>query len=262
MTLALTSVAGLALFLWPFTGLGLPSETPALAVAGGAILALLLVEAAQRRLDSRRLALLVSISTIDAGLRAALVTGIGGFSPTFLGVLCGGYALGPSFGFACGGLSLLVSAVVTGGVGPWLPYQMLAAGWVGAAAGLAGRSRRRARPGRADLVILAAVGAVCGLGFGVLMDVWNWTFFRAAPQLGWSPGLAPATAALHFLRYYLATSLAYDSLRAAGNILMVAAVGLPVLVGLRRVAARFSVTLEAGTATAGAAGSSGSRPEG
>ncbi|HVA21971.1 MAG TPA: ECF transporter S component [Candidatus Micrarchaeia archaeon] len=245
MTLLLVSLAGLGLFLWPFTGLGLPASTPALALAVGTTLVLLLVEVGQRRLDSRRLALLVTISTIDAAMRAAVVTGIGGFSPTFFGILCGGYVLGPSFGFACGTLSLLVSAVVTGGVGPWLPYQMLAAGWVGAGAGLAGLARRHGRPGRPDLILLGAVGAVSGLAFGALLDVWDWTFFRAAPQLGWSPGLAPMVAATHFLRFYLATSLAYDSLRAVGNALMVAAFGLPVLCGLRRVAARFTVVLEA-----------------
>ncbi len=208
MILVAVSVLGLGLFLWPFTGLGLPPATPALALVAAATLALLLVEAGQRRMDSRRLALLVTLSAVDAGMRAALVTGIGGFSPTFFGILCGGYVLGPSFGFSCGSASLLVSAVVTGGVGPWLPYQMLAAGWVGVAAGLAGRARRGARPTRWDLLWLGATGAACGIAFGACMDVWNWTFFRAAPQLGWSPGMAPLIALAHFARYYLATSLA------------------------------------------------------
>ncbi|HUY96543.1 MAG TPA: ECF transporter S component [Verrucomicrobiae bacterium] len=244
MILVAISLLGLGLFLWPFTGLGLPPATPALAVVAGATLVLLLVEAGQRRMDSRQLSLLVALSAVDAGMRAALVTGIGGFSPTFFGILCGGYVLGPSFGFSCGAGSLLVSAVVTGGVGPWLPYQMLAAGWVGVAAGLAGLVRRRRAPGRWDLAALGVVGAACGIGFGICMDVWNWTFFRASPQLGWSPGLAPAVAAAHFVRYYLATSLVYDSLRALGNLAMVAAFGLPVLVGLRRVAVRFTLVLE------------------
>jgi energy-coupling factor transport system substrate-specific component len=68
-------------------------------------------------------------------------------------------AFGPSYGFLTGAFSLLVSAVATGGVGPWVPYQMLAAGWVGAAAGLAGLWRA-GRAGRAELMALAVVGAL------------------------------------------------------------------------------------------------------
>jgi len=35
-------------------------------------------------------------------------------------------------------MSMLVSALAGGGVGPWVPYQIFAVGWVGVAAGLAG----------------------------------------------------------------------------------------------------------------------------
>ena len=38
--------------------------------------------------------------------------------------------------FLLGVLTLLVSAILTGGVGPWLPYQMFTAGWVGLSAPL------------------------------------------------------------------------------------------------------------------------------
>ncbi len=31
--------------------------------------------------------------------------------------------------------TIVVSALITGGVGPWLPYQMLVTGWVGMSAG-------------------------------------------------------------------------------------------------------------------------------
>ena len=37
-------------------------------------------------------------------------------------------ALGPGFGFALGATTLMSSALITGGVGPWLPFQMIAAG--------------------------------------------------------------------------------------------------------------------------------------
>jgi len=38
---------------------------------------------------------------------------------------------GPSFGFLLGALSMFLSALITGGFGPWLAYQSFAAGWIG-----------------------------------------------------------------------------------------------------------------------------------
>ncbi|MGH7692385.1 MAG: ECF transporter S component, partial [Candidatus Dormibacteria bacterium] len=102
MILVLISLVGVGLFLWPFSGLGLPAATPALAIGLGAVLGLLAIEVGARRMDARQLALLAALSAVDAGLRAALVTGVGGFSPIFILVLCGGYALGPRFGFLLG----------------------------------------------------------------------------------------------------------------------------------------------------------------
>lgn len=239
MILLLISALGVGLFLWPFSGLGLPAATSALAIGLAAAAGLLCLELGTRRMDSRQLALLAALSAADAGLRAALVTGIGGFSPIFLLVLCGGYAMGPSFGFLLGASSLLVSALVTGGMGPWVPYQLFALGWVGMLAGAVGMLRGGRRPNRSDVALLAAVGTVAGFGFGAVMDIWNWTFYFSSPQIGWSPSLAPLTALLHFGKYYLLTSLGYDAFRAGGNALMVAVFGLPVLAALHRLRRRF-----------------------
>jgi energy-coupling factor transport system substrate-specific component len=239
MKILLISVLGIGLFLWPFSGLGLPAATPALAIGLGAVLGLLAIEVGTRRMDSRQLALLAALSAIDAGLRAALVTGIGGFSPIFLLVLCGGYALGPEFGFLLGASSLLVSALVTGGIGPWVPYQIFAVGWVGAFAGLVGLVLAQQRPRRRDVLLLAGVGVVTGFGFGAVMDIWNWTFYFSSPQIGWSPHLAPLTALEHFAKYYLVTSAGYDAFRAGGNAVMVLVLSLPVLAALHRLSRRF-----------------------
>ncbi len=257
MILLLISILGMGLFLWPFFGLGLPAVTPALAIGLGAVLGLLAIEVGTRRMDSRQLALLAALSAVDAGLRAALVTGIGGFSPIFLLVLCGGYALGPEFGFLLGACSLLVSALVTGGIGPWVPYQIFAVGWVGAVAGLAGLAMADRRPRRRDVLLLAAVGVVTGFGFGAVMDIWNWTFYYSSPQIGWSPSLAPAIAFLHFVKYYLVTSAGYDSFRAGGNALMVLVFGLPFLAALHRLSRRFRGEWVSATGQGGGSGPPG-----
>jgi energy-coupling factor transport system substrate-specific component len=64
--------------------------------------------------------------------------------------------------------------------------------------------------------------------------------YRGNPTLGWEPGMAPITALLNFGRYYLLTSLAYDSFRAVGNVVMVLALGAPVLAALTRLKARLT----------------------
>lgn len=234
------SLAGLALFGWPFAGGGLPASTPAWALMLACIGGLLLVEAGTRQLDTRAVALLATIAAIDAALRLAVIVGIGGFNPIYLLILCSGFVFGPSFGFMAGALSILVSALVGAGIGPWVPYQVFAMGWVGLVAGVAGRWRA-STPGLRDVLLLAAVGGVTGYAFGALMDVTDWVpIYRGNPTLGWSPGMDASTALVHFARFYAVTSFAYDTFRAAGNVMIVLALGVPIIAALGRFRARLS----------------------
>jgi energy-coupling factor transport system substrate-specific component len=198
------------------------------------------VEVGARRLDSRGLALLAAIAAVDAGLRLAVVIGIGGFSPFFFLVLCAGWVFGPSYGFLCGAFALLVSALATGGVTFWVPYQMFGVGYVGVLAGLAGRWRSP-RFGWRDAAVLAAVGVLTGFAFGALMDIQVWvTGFRGSGGVSWQPGMPAATALQHFAGFYAVTSLVYDSFRAGGNAVMVLLLAAPVVTALERVRARFT----------------------
>jgi energy-coupling factor transport system substrate-specific component len=236
------SLVGMLLFLWPFLGSGLPANTPAWTLTLACVAGLFLVEAGTRQLDSRAVALLAAIAAIDTALRLAVIEGIGGFSPIFFLVLCAGYVFGTSFGFLAGALSMLVSALAGGGVGPWVPYQIFAVGWVGVAAGLAGHWRRQSgTPGWRDVLVLAGVGAVMGYAVGALLDITDWVpVYRGNPTLGWLPGMNAATSLLHFARFYVLTSVAYDTFRAAGNVLMVLALGVPVMAALGRLRARLT----------------------
>jgi energy-coupling factor transport system substrate-specific component len=240
------STAGLLIYALPFTGLQTGGYLPLLAVAVAAVLVFGVVETATRSLDNRRLALLAALAAIDAGLRLSLVSGIAGFSPVFFLILCAGYVFGPSYGFLAGTTCLLASAVSTGGIGPWLPYEMFAAGWVGAAAGVA-RPRVTRKPGWRDIARLAAVGLVLGFAYGAATDLWDWAgFYRGVPGLGWTPGISPLEALARFGHFYAVTSLAWDSFRAAGNVVMVVLLGPPILAALARFRERFTVTFEDG----------------
>jgi energy-coupling factor transport system substrate-specific component len=242
LPVGVVSLGGIVLFAWPFLGSGLPASTPAWTLTLGCVVGLFLIEAGMRQLDSRGVALLAAIAAIDTALRLAVIEGIGGFSPIYFLVLCAGYVFGASFGFLAGALSILVSAIAGGGMGPWVPYQVFAVGWVGVAAGLAGQWSRGSRvPDWRDVVVLAAVGAVMGWVVGALLDITDWIpVYRGNPTLGWLPGMDAATSLIHFGRFYLLTSLAYDTFRAVGNVLMVLALGAAVIAALARLRVRLT----------------------
>src|SRR5207302_6308702 len=167
-------------------------------------------------------------------LRLLLVIGLEGFTPIFFLILVAGYVCGPSFGFLCGATSLLVSAVATGGIGAWLPYEAIACGWVGMIAGLAGL-RRRDRVTWRDVAVLAAVGFIAGYAYGAVLDMWDWTvFYRGAATFGFNPGASPGVLAARFADFYVATSLLYDTFRAVGNALLVILLAPAVIAALQR----------------------------
>lgn len=252
--LLLTAVTaiGLAGFLYPFV---LPAiaqgdrvdqahagDAPLLiAVVTGLVLAVVLVTITNAETGasrSRMVALLGVLVAIDATLR--LVPTVLGASPVFLLIMLVGAVFGAAFGFQMGALTLLLSAFITGGMGPWLPYQMLGAAWVGMTAGWlprGGSQRRR-------LLVLAAFGAVWGLLFGALMNLWFWPF--GAPGAGdagdiyWTPGLSLPETVERYARFYLVTSLGFDLFRAAGNVVLVLALGGPILRLLERYRRRFT----------------------
>jgi energy-coupling factor transport system substrate-specific component len=234
--------AGLALFVGPLLlGPAFPQPV-ALFSALVAVSALVVLGVAlhTHRLSTRLLAVLAALVAIDATLRLVIVVGLLGFSPIFFLIIAGGFVMGPSFGFASGALTLLLSAVLTAGLGPWLPYQMLAAGWVGMGAGYVGRLTRRSTSPRA-IAVLCVYGGAAGFVFGLLLDLWEWPLLVASGSsaLSWVPGAGVAALLRRFGGFYLATSLAYDSFRAAGNLLLIAVLGPAVIRALDRFRRRF-----------------------
>jgi energy-coupling factor transport system substrate-specific component len=177
-------------------------------------------------------ALLGAIVAVDATLR--LVPSLGGASAIFLLIILAGAVFGARLGFLTGSLTLLLSALLTGGIGPWLPYQMLGAGWVGAGAGLLPHlaSRRRL------VVVLALYGVISALAYGALLSLTSWPL--AAPGLDdaaglyWDPSLGLATTLRRYATFYLVTSLGHDLLRAAGNALLIVTLGAPLFATLER----------------------------
>jgi energy-coupling factor transporter ATP-binding protein EcfA2 len=242
--IALASLTGLVAFLYPFfagpaaaEGSGFLAHAADAPVVTLLCLVAILAGLEVRGLGSKQVALLGILAAMGALLRP--IPGPYGFSLLFfLPILCG-YAVGPTFGFLLGALTLLVSALVTGGVGPWLPYQMLSTGWVGMLAGFL-PDLRRWRWG--EVVVLAAFSLVLGLVFGAVMNLWFWPFmgYGADSSILWEPGLALRETLARYGRFYVLTSLIWDLGRGVGNVVLILVVGRPVLRLLRRFTVRFA----------------------
>ena len=238
--LGLACVVGAVAFFWPFAAPDLfgshSSDAPWVFVALLPLcLAVLFAELSDGVLDAKAVAVLGILAGIDAALRP-LSGGGTGFTFVYLLLICGGRVFGRGFGFALGALTLFTSALLTAGVGPWLPFQMVGAGWVGIGAASLPRVR-----GRAEVVLLAAYGAVAGLVYGALLNLSFWPFARYYPQqIAFHPDASTATNLLHWWRFDITTSLGFDIPAAVGNAILVLALGRPVLAALRRVNRRAS----------------------
>jgi len=238
--LVLASVAGLLAFGWPLllapaSGLAHGVDAPlVLAAVLAGVLLVLAVALGEGGIDVKAIAVLGLLSAVGAVLRP-LSAGTGGVELVFVVIILGGRVFGPGFGFALGSTTIFASALLTGGVGPWLPFQMLAASWVGLGAGLLPRRLR----GRSEVALVAGYGALAALAFGIAMNLSFWPFqLGMGTELSFVPG-DPVAANLHrFWLYSLATSLGWDVGRAVTTAVGVVIIGRPVLAALRRTAAR------------------------
>lgn len=139
VALVVSSAVGLLAFLWPFLiepDSQLASQSSIVpwlfALVMVLVLAITFSEFIHARIDSKAIALLGILAAVITALRP-LGAGLAGIEPIWVILILGGRAMGPAFGFVLGTVSLAASAIITGGVGPWLPFQMIAAGWVGLA---------------------------------------------------------------------------------------------------------------------------------
>jgi energy-coupling factor transport system substrate-specific component len=237
--LGVTSVAGLLGFGWPLLvphlagagATGQATDAPWVFVGLiGLLLAVVMAELAEDGIDAKAIAVLGVLAGCGAALRP-VTGGATGFTLLFFLLVPAGRVFGRGFGFVLGAVTLLASSLLTAGVGPWLPFEMLGAGWVGFGAGCLPRLR-----GRWEVVLLATYGALTGLLYGALLNLSFWPFTPGYPgQIAFVPRGSMATNVAHWIRFDVTTSLGFDLPRAAGNAALLLALGGPVLVALRRV---------------------------
>jgi energy-coupling factor transport system substrate-specific component len=245
----LVMLVGAAAFLYPFflPATALPSrahsgDAPLVAALVGALVVVAVaLEVRRGTMNGATVAILGMLAAIAGLLR--LIDLPGGGSGIFFLVVLAGAAFGPRFGLLLGLCAMGVSAVLTGGIGPWLPFQMLALGWMGAGAGWLGRATAHLRPWW-EVAILAAYGWMWGFVYGAIMNLWFWPFSRDGGDLSWIPGMSLAETLNHYWSFYVATSLAWDAASALTNATLILVTGAVLMRTLRRFAHRLDPVVE------------------
>lgn len=236
--IAVASVIGVIAFVWPLIAspgsslVAHADDAPIMfAVLVPVLLIVVMAQLADGGMDAKSIAMLGVLAAVIAALRP-LGGGTAGLEPIWAILILSGRALGPGFGFSLGAVSLFASALTTGGIGPWLPFQMIGAAWVGLGAGLLPRAS-----GKREIALLAGYGALACIAYGFLLNLWFWPYTSTLPaQIAYAPGAGLAENALAWVRFCLVTSLGYDIPRAVLTVVLIVVAGYPVLTALRRIA--------------------------
>jgi len=232
LVLAIASLFSIAGFVWPFfySGQDLPRTQLFFWIAILAATALVIFEVSSSGLDAKSVALLGVLAALISALRP-LGAGAVGIEPMWFVLILSARVFGASFGFLLGIISMFTSALLTGGLGPWLGYQMFAAAWIGMAAGLLPKRVS----GRSEIAMLLAFGALAAGVFGILMDLqfWPWAL-GSNTQLSYLPGGTIAENLSRFITFHFASAMAWDIPRAIFTCVLIAFTGPSVLSALRR----------------------------
>lgn len=249
VTFLLLNIVGIVAYLHPFIFAGateadsdwfMHNTDGPLVVALVAALCMVLVIATltEGGLNSKSLAALGVLSALAGALRT--ITLPAGANLYFFLVILGGYAFGPRLGFLLGAISFFLSALVTGGIGPWLPFQVFASAWMGLSAGLLRPVALRAGiGGRAEVWLVVAFGVLWGIIFGAITNLWFWPFWVSGPDISYQPGLGIQEALRRYWNFYLLTSFGWDLMRSICNAIIIGIVGGPMLKALLRFHDRF-----------------------
>lgn len=259
--LTVASIAGLMMFIWPLLVRVDPdaygNRVDAPFVFMGIlpiIIVVVLAEFAEGGMDSKALAMLGVLAAINAALRP-LGAGTAGIELVFFMLVLAGRVFGAGFGFVLGCISMFASALLTAGVGPWLPFQMLCAAWIGMGAGLLPKRVR----GKREIAMLIAYAVFISYAFGFLMNLTFWPFLVGVESTVTQANIAFVAGDsvldnLHRFVVYtiVTTSAGWDTGRAITNSIAIVVLGPAVLNTLRRAARRASYGPPAAKVTADA----------
>lgn len=241
-SLVVASILAVSGFCWPLIAAALPRDAqaavPVLALALVPAVVIAVALSLDRAMQTATtVALLGVLTAVGAAIRIA-GTGVGGLEAVFIVLILAGRVFGARFGFLLGMLTILLSSVLWGGIGPWTPFQVFACGWVAAGAGLLptlrlGSSRLRAV---GEIVMLVGYGIVASYAFGLIMNFWFWPFaVGMGADISYVAGAPIAQNLASFGLYSLVTStLTWDTVRAVTTTIGLLLAGPAALAALRR----------------------------
>lgn len=240
------SLIGLFAFTWP---LFIAAENDR--AARWLFLALLplvtlvaIIELTSDTLNVKALAFLGVLSATGAALRS-IGAGAVGLEPIWFVIIIGARALGRRFGFILGLTTMLASALLTGGVGPWLAFQMMCAAWIGWGAGALPEFSGKRFHDSIEIPMLAAYGAITAFLFGFLMDLQLWPWLVSpATTIAYLPGAGVVDNFQRFIIFHFASALAWDIPRALFNAILILLLGKPIVNAIRRAMRRGNVVLK------------------
>jgi energy-coupling factor transport system substrate-specific component len=232
------SLSGLTLlavmgFTWPFL---VPTQQLAdkaswffLATAP-IIVGLIVMLVSSDDLGSKNVAFLGILSALIAALRPLGIGAIG-IEPMWFALILAARVMGPTFGFLLGTFSMLLSALLTGGIGPWLSYQVFAAALIGFGVGVIPHRLS----GKLEIAALACYGILAAEFFGIAMDLqfWPWSL-GSGTELSYVAGAPVAENVSNFLTYHFISALAWDVPRATITAVLILFAGKSALNALRR----------------------------
>lgn len=240
--LGVASLVAFAGFAWPLLAAAAPQQAqaavPFVALALLPALTIAVALTLDREMYSAQtVALLGVLTSVGAAVRVAS-TGVAGVEAVFILLILAGRAYGSRFGFLLGIMTIALSSLFWGGIGPWTPFQAFACGWVAAGAGLLPRVRTSSATvgTRLEIAMLVGYGILASYAFGLIMNLWFWPFaVGSGTGISYLPG-APITRNLvSFGLYSFVTSTAtWDTVRAATSAVGILLIGPAALAALRR----------------------------
>lgn len=232
--------ASLTMFLWPLlsgaTSIQHQDETQTVFVLLMPVLLLVAIaDLTSAGIDSRQVAILAVLIALNSMIRM-LGAGTAGIETAFFLIIIAASVFGSSFGYLLGAGSLFVSAILSGGIGPWLPFQMMAAGLVGIGAGLLPKIQHI----RTKTIVLVCYAVPASFIYGWLMTIWNWPFLLGTgSSISYDAGVGSLENLRRFIAYDIFSGgLLWDLGRAITSSILILVTGPALLQALARVANR------------------------
>lgn len=240
LIVSFAAATSILMFIWPLL-ISSPSANDA-QVAQTTFLLLMplvlliaIVELTTKGIDSRQLAVLAVLVALNALVRM-FGAGTAGIETAFFLIIIAAYVYGSQFGFILGAGSIFVSSLITAGVGPWLPFQMMAAALIGFAAGFLPKPKST----KYRITILVLYAILASFVYGTLMTIWNWPYLIGLQsEISYVAGAGFLENLRTFFAYDLFTGgLLWDLGRAITTSVLIMLTGPALLTTLNRAANR------------------------